>query len=201
MLALAISLILAYLLGSIPTGFILARVLGKIDIRNAGSGNVGATNVYRTVGKLPGVITLLIDIAKGAIAAGFLTAYFYKWNIPLEPEPYRILAAASVISGHNWTPFLNFKGGKGIATSAGALAVICPKILGLVVLVWVIIFALTRIVSIASIVASVFFLILAAFKGNFAFTLFAIILCLISIFKHRSNIMRLVRGEEKKLTL
>lgn len=157
--------------------------------------------MYRMIGKLPGILTLIIDIAKGAVAAGILAPYFYKWGIPLSPQHHQILMALAVISGHNWTPFLNFKGGKGIATSAGVLIVLCPTILVIVLLVWIGVFALTRIVSIASIVASISFPIIAALFGNLSITLFAIILCVISVFKHRSNIRRLLRGEEGQLEL
>jgi len=201
MIVLLISVILAFLLGSIPNGFILAKILGASDIRRQGSGNVGATNVYRVIGKLPGILTLILDIAKGAIAVAILAPYFYNWGIPLEFQPYRLLLALAVVSGHNWTPFLNFKGGKGIATSAGAILVLCPGVLGIILLVWIIIFAITRVVSIASIIASISFPAVAAFKGDIYLTLFAIILCVISVVKHRTNIQRLIRGEERSLKL
>jgi len=201
MIILLISIMCAFLLGSIPTGFLLARLFGKGDIRKSGSGNVGATNVYRITGKLPGILTLILDIAKGAIAVSILAQFFYRWDIPLTLPHYRLLLALCAVSGHNWTPFLKFKGGKGIATSAGVLIVICPGILGIILLVWIGIFALTKIVSIASIISSIAFPIAAAILGDIYLTLFAVILCIMSVFKHRSNIGRIIRGEEKTLKL
>lgn len=201
MAALLISIAVAYLMGSIPTGFILARITGKTDIRKAGSGNVGATNVYRTSGKLAGIATLVIDIAKGALAVGLVGPYFRKWGVPIGLQNQQVLLALAAVSGHNWTPFLNFRGGKGIATSAGALLVLCPGILSIILLIWVGVFSATKIVSIASLAASVSFPIVAAFFGNISITLLSIILCIISVIKHRDNIRRLIRGEEKPLKL
>lgn len=201
MFALIISMLTGYLTGSIPTGFIFAKLVGKSDIRKLGSGNVGATNVYRTTGKTLGVLTLLIDIMKGIIVVAVFTPYFHKWGIPLNLHHHQILMGLAVISGHNWTVFLKFKGGKGIATSAGVLLVLCPGIMGLVLLVWIVTFALTKVISLASIAASISFPIIAAFFGDLSVTLFAVVLCIISIFKHRSNIQRLIRGEEGPLKL
>ena len=196
MFILLVSVLLAYLVGSIPTAFIFAKVIGRVDIRKQGSGNVGATNVYRVIGKLPGILTLIIDIAKGAIVVGVLAPYFHDLGMPLELHHHQAVMALAVVSGHNWNPFLNFKGGKGIATSAGALIVLCPGIFGFVILVWIISFALTKIISLASIVASISFPIIAAMFGDISITLLAIVLCVISVVKHRSNIKRLIRGEE-----
>jgi len=201
MFILLISVLLAYLIGSIPTAFIFAKVIGRVDIRKQGSGNVGATNVYRVIGKLPGILTLIVDIAKGAAAVGVLAPYFHNLGVPLALHHLQPVMALAVVAGHNWNPFLNFKGGKGIATSAGALFVLCPGILGLVVLVWVIAFVLTKIISLSSIIASISFPIIAALIGDISITLLAIILCVISVVKHRSNIKRLIRGEEHSLKL
>jgi len=201
MFILLVSALLAYLVGSIPAAFIFAKIIGRVDIRKQGSGNIGATNVYRVIGKLPGILTLIVDIAKGAAAVGVLAPYFHDLGVPLELHHHQAVMALAVVSGHNWNPFLNFKGGKGIATSAGALLILCPGILGLVVLVWIITFALTKIISLSSIIASIAFPIIAAIIGNISITLLAIILCIISVVKHRSNIKRLIRGEERTLKL
>jgi len=201
MFTLIVSLFIAYILGSIPTSLILGRLFSGLDIRKMGSGNVGATNVYRVAGKLPGVLTLLFDIIKGSIAVSLLADYFYKWGIPFTFYHYQLLMGLAVIAGHDWTLFLKFKGGKGIATSAGVLLIVCPKLLGIVAVVWVIAFIRIKIVSFASIVASMALPIGTVFFGDFYLTLFAVILGLISVFKHRLNIKRLIRGEEKVLKL
>ncbi len=201
MAALIIAILVAYLLGSVPTGFILSKLFGKSDIRGQGSGNIGATNVYRVAGKSAGILTLFIDVAKGAVATGVFSSYFYGRGVPLEFGTFRMIMALAAVAGHNWTPFLHFKGGKGVATSVGALLVLCPKILGFMVLVWGIVFAVTRIVSLASIVASVAFPLFVVFLGDFKITLFSVILCIFSIFKHRANLSRLIQGSESRLKL
>ena len=202
MISLLLSLIFAYLIGSIPTSYIFAKVLKKIDIRKHGSGNVGATNVFRTVGKIPGIIVLLIDAAKGVLAVSLLSEVFLSnWTgITLGLEFYKILLGICVISGHVFSVFLKFKGGKGVATTAGVLIALAPGILLACLLVWVIVFAIFRIVSIASITASLFLPIFAIiFYRSFYFVIFCVLLSLASVYKHKANIRRLLRGEEKKL--
>ena len=202
MISLLLSLIFAYLIGSIPTSYIFAKVLKKIDIRKHGSGNVGATNVFRTVGKIPGIIVLLIDAAKGVVAVSLLSEVFLSnWTgITLGLEFYKILLGICVISGHVFSVFLKFKGGKGVATTAGVLIALAPGILLACLLVWVIVFAIFRIVSIASITASLFLPIFAIiFYRSFYFVIFCVLLSLASVYKHKANIRRLLRGEEKKL--
>jgi glycerol-3-phosphate acyltransferase PlsY len=201
MVALIVSLLIAFLAGSLPTSFLFGKFFAGIDIRKEGSGNVGATNVYRVMGKLPGIITLIIDIAKGACAVSLVASYCYRWGMPLSFLHYQIFMALAVVSGHNWTPWLKFKGGKGMATSMGVLVIICPKILLLTAIVWIAVFAVTRIVSVASIAASIFLPVIAAFFGEISVTSLATMLCVIAILKHRSNIQRLIRGGERRLKL
>lgn len=201
MIPLVISILLSYLVGSIPTSFLLGKLFAGVDIRKMGSGNVGATNVYRVVGRLPGVLTLVVDIAKGIFAVTFIASCFHKLGVPIKFLDYQILIGLAVIAGHNWTVFLNFRGGKGIATSTGVLSIICPKILLISAIAWVIVFAKTKIVSLASVIASIVLPVVAAILGNTSITLLTIILCIISVFKHKSNIQRLLRGEEKALNL
>src|SRR5712692_1257904 len=145
----------AYLLGSIPTGYLVARAKG-IDIRSLGSGNIGATNVMRILGKLAGIFVLVTDAFKGWLAVEGLTRLvFFLYGNPLsDPEVFGIVAAFAAVLGHNYPCWLNFKGGKGIATSAGVLAALVPAALVMSLSVWIVLLALTRYVSIASIIGS-----------------------------------------------
>ncbi len=202
MVNLAISLILAYLIGCIPTSFIFAKMLKGKDIRQHGSGNVGATNVFRVVGKLPALLVLFIDVFKGSFAVFFLPTIFFNNTIGMTtgPEVYKILLGLCVISGHVWNAFLGLKGGKGVATAAGVLLVLAPNALIASLLVWTFVFFLFRIVSVASIAAGIFLPVFALlFRHSIYFVLFCVFLCIMGAYKHKANIRRLVRGEEKKL--
>jgi len=200
MLYLILAIFTAYLLGSIPTGYIFGRLLKGVDIRKHGSGNMGATNVFRVVGKVPGIIVLLLDALKGFIAVKLAALFFYRQDIGISMEWFCIIAALCAVSGHNWTVFLRFKGGKGVATSTGALAALMPQVVGICFVIWAIIFLLTRIVSVASVIASVALLVFAwVFNKPAELKMLSLALCLISLYKHIPNIKRLLRGEEKKL--
>ncbi len=197
---LILSVLTAYLLGSIPTGYIFGRILKGVDIRKHGSGNMGATNVFRVVGKIPGIIVLLLDAFKGFAAVKLAASFFYRPGIPVNFEWFCIAAALAVVAGHNWTIFLRFKGGKGVAVSTGALIALMPQVVGVCFIIWVIIFSITRIVSVGSIIASLALPVFAwVFNSPIELKLFSITLCIISIYKHIPNIKRLLKGEEKKL--
>ncbi|MFQ5952618.1 MAG: glycerol-3-phosphate 1-O-acyltransferase PlsY [Candidatus Omnitrophota bacterium] len=201
MIYVILAAIAAYFLGAIPTGYIFGRVLKNIDIREHGSGNVGATNVFRTVGKVPGIIVLAIDVLKGFLAVTVLPLCV-KTIFPdvLLPAYTYILLGVSVIAGHIWTVFLKFKGGKGVATTAGVMAGLAPLILAGSFLVWVVVFAIWRYVSLASICAATALPIFAVISGrDLSFVIFCAVLCLVGVYSHRSNILRLIRGKEKKL--
>ena len=148
-----LGIIVAYIIGSIPTAYIFGRVLKGIDIREYGSGNTGATNVFRVIGKTPGIIVLIIDILKGYISATYLASGFMYLAPVTRPELYRIMMGLSAIAGHNWTLFLKFKGGKGVATSACVVIGLIPKIFWLGFLIWLITFFITGFVSLGSIIA------------------------------------------------
>lgn len=202
MINLLISLILAYLIGSIPTSFIFGKLLKKIDIRKHGSGNVGATNIFRAVGKIPALIVLLLDIFKGSFAVFFLPEVFFNNTIGVTVgfEIYQVLLGLFVIAGHVWSVFLKFKGGKGVATTAGVLLVLAPKILVGSLFIWIFVFLAFRIVSVASIAASIFLPIFAIIlRRPIYLVLFLVLLCIVGTYKHKPNIKRLIRGEEKKL--
>lgn len=200
MIVLIVAISLSYLLGSVPTSYIIAKSIKGIDIRKYGSGNVGATNVLRTLGKRPALIALIIDILKGIAAVTVLSTFFYHYSRVIDYESFRILLGLAVISGHIWTLFLKFQGGKGVATSTGVLLILYPKVLGIAAIVWFITVVLTRYVSLGSILASVSLPITAAIMGKGIQTvLFAITLCIISSYKHRANIVRLMNREETKI--
>jgi len=200
MLYLILAILTAYLLGSIPTGYIFGRLLKGVDIRKHGSGNVGATNVFRVVGKVPGVIVLLLDALKGFVAVKLAALVFYREGVGISIEWFCIIAALCAVSGHNWTIFLRFKGGKGVATSTGALAALMPQVIGVCFVIWAIIFSLTRIVSIASIIASLALPISAwIFNKPIELKTISLLLCLVSLYKHISNMKRLIKGDEKRL--
>ena len=199
MIRLIVGMILAYLIGSFPTAFLFAKFLKGVDIRKVGSGNVGATNVYRSVGKLTGFAVLFIDILKGAIPV-FLFPPILQLGFDSNPELPRILIGSSAIIGHVWTVFLRFKGGKGVATTAGVLLALSPKVLGCAFIVWVIIFAISKYVSLASIIAASLLPIFGYFfTKNITLTIFFTIVAILGILKHKSNISRLLNGTEHKV--
>ena len=190
----------AYVIGSIPTAYIFGRVIKGIDIREHGSGNIGATNVFRVIGKAPGIIVLIIDALKGLICVTYLASGFLYLAPVTRPELYRILVGLSAIAGHNWMLFLKFKGGKGVAASAGVAIGLIPKIFWLGFLVWLITFFITGFVSLASIIAIISVPIFTlAFGEPAEIVIFMCLLCLIIIYKHKPNIRRLARGEEKRI--
>jgi len=198
-------IIISYFVGSIPTAFIFGKAIKGIDIRKFGSGNVGATNALRVLGKKVGITVLILDILKGVIPILLVQIVVSRVNI--SPDIFRIMAGVSCICGHNWTIFLNFKGGKGIATTLGVLIGLALKtpglgvILLLVVLFWLLLFALFRIVSLASI-ASALVLPLSAliFKQSQAIIWASALLSFFVLIRHKSNIIRLYQGQESKLS-
>jgi len=196
------AMVIAYLIGSIPTGYLFAKSKKKIDLRQHGSGNVGATNVLRTVGKRPAVLTLLIDILKGLIAVTLWAGISYSPKIGLQYPEYLAVLGLTVVLGHNFSIFLHLKGGKGVATSAGVLLALCPKLLLVGLLSWIIIFSISKIVSLASIISAI-----AIPVASFFFTYPAairfliVVLAFLIILTHRANIQRLLKGEEKRLSV
>lgn len=202
-LKIILGIIISYLLGSIPTAFIVSQIFMKIDIRKHGSGNVGATNVFRVLGKLPGILVLIIDITKGVLAVSLLPDYLGMPN-----EVYRALFGLSAVVGHIWTVFLRFKGGKGVATSLGVLFGLAIKITGLRTVLalamgsWLVIFVIGGFVSLASVLTvlcvPIYMLI---FNQNIEIVVLGIILCLIIVYKHIPNMNRLLKGEESRFNI
>lgn len=192
----------SYLTGSVPTGYIFGRLIKGVDIREFGSGNIGATNTIRVIGKMPGLIVLIIDIFKGFLCVTYIASFFMHFSPAARPELYRIIAGLTAIAGHNWTVFLKFKGGKGVATSAGVMMGLAPGIFWLGFLVWLITFLMSGYVSIASIIASVSIPVLALVSNQpTELTVFFSVLCLAIVYKHRPNLRRLKNKEEKKISL
>ncbi len=202
-LAIILSILAAYILGAIPTAYIFGRVLKGLDIREHGSGNMGATNAFRVLGKGPGTAVLLIDIAKGLVPVAVIAP-----ALGLTDPLILVLIGLTAVAGHNWTVFLQFKGGKGIATSLGVLIGLSMEIPGLrpvlllTVGVWLVLFLIFGYVSLASIAAVVALPILTVvFNAPFPVTLMAIMLCIFIVFRHRSNINRLLKGQENRVKL
>jgi len=195
--------VLAYLLGSLPTGFLVGKAKG-LDIREIGSGNIGATNVFRALGTPAGIFVLLVDGLKGYAACAWLCDALYRpLGVPeSDLEYFRISAGLGALLGHNYTCWLKFKGGKGIATSAGVLTALVPWALGIIAGVWLIIFLLTRYVSLASIAASAA-LPFAIWITHGSRTMIAAgsAMTMMAIFRHRSNIQRLLHGTESRIAL
>lgn len=195
-----LSLIISYLIGSIPTSFLFGKFTKKIDIREFGSGNVGATNAYRTLGKIPGVMVLIIDILKGYVVAGILADLFYKIPfIEIDFNWLRVLMGLAAICGHIWTIFLKFKGGKGIATGIGVLLAISPALFIAGVVIWFAAFMPFKYISFASVITIILLPFIAIVLNKpLPIIMLTITTCIIGTYKHMSNIKRLFRGEEHK---
>jgi len=196
------SVVLAYLAGSFPTSFIMAKALKGIDIRQVGSQNAGATNVLRSVGKMPAAVTLIVDILKGVFVVTILANFLYPYVEDIDFDFYRSFLGLIAVCGHIWPVWLKFKGGKGVATTLGVAIGLAPFVLLPSVVIWFAIFFMTNYVSLASIVALIAFPIAAImFNQSLYLVLVSVVICSISIFKHRTNITRLLKGQENKTIL
>ncbi len=222
--------LVAFLMGSIPFGLFIARAKG-INIREHGSGNIGATNVLRVVGKKYGIICLLLDALKGfipvVIAVNLIQITGRPVQIPLglpdawalklaagdalQAQIAQILTALFAVLGHNYSPWVGFKGGKGIATSAGVLLGLMPFAVLILLVVWILLFITTRYVSVASIGASAILPLLTLWGSwhhgriqdgtwNKPLFIFTVVIAILAIWKHRSNIQRLRQGTEHRFT-
>jgi glycerol-3-phosphate acyltransferase PlsY len=222
--------LLAFLLGSIPFGLLISKAKG-INIREHGSGNIGATNVLRVVGKKYGITCLILDALKGFIPVAIATnliqiesraiqiplGFLDSWALVLPAsdamlgQTVQILTALAAVLGHNYSPWVGFKGGKGIATSAGVLLALMPFAVLLLVVVFLVVFVTTRYVSLASIVAAAVLPIMTLWGSwhhgriqdgtwNKPLFIFTVIIGALAIWKHRSNIQRLRNGTENRFT-
>jgi glycerol-3-phosphate acyltransferase PlsY len=204
MLPLLIAGFASYLIGSIPAGYIAGRIVG-IDIRTVGSGNIGATNVTRVMGKRYGYPVFIVDFLKGFAAVG-MSIMIAKRAQPvlISSELFGVVGAVACVLGHSFPVWLGFKGGKGVAASAGALLGLMPFVALIAVAVWLIIFYLTRYVSVASMTAAlavpitILSMMFLGQTGGTALLYFSICLAAVVIVRHRSNLSRLMRGTEPR---
>lgn len=187
-------IISCYLLGSIPFGYIVSKLFKKVDIRELGSGNIGASNAFRILGPSLASLILIGDIGKGILSI-YLVRYFNIDNLLI-----LTIAGLVVICGHDWSLFLGFKGGKGIATTFGVVFALNPTISILAVTIWVIVLIITKYTSLSSILAMISILVFTIlFKQPYEYIVFSAIIIVLSIFKHKENIKRLKLGKERKI--
>lgn len=201
--------VVAYLLGAIPFGLIIGRRMAHVDIRKYGSGNIGATNVFRTLGTRPGLLTALLDLSKAALAV--LLAMFVVGNdafvaagLDIHVQLAQILAAIMAMVGHNWSVYIKFKGGKGVACFIGGLLVINWAVALIGLAAGIIIALTTRYVSLGSMLAAVCVLLALVALALLAvsapvYIVYGLLAAGLIVFQHRSNIMRLQSGTELKL--
>ncbi len=189
-----IACILSYLIGSIPSGLILGRGIWGVDLRDHGSHNIGATNAWRTIGKPAGLLIFLMDFLKGAIGVGLGSALGSGTPFVL------VLCGIIAIVGHSWSLFLGFKGGKGVATGLGVIAMLMPGPTILVFLLWFAIVYVTGYVSLGSIVAAAAVPLVAwCFGAPGAYIVFGLLAAAFIIYRHKANIGRLMAGTESKI--
>ncbi len=201
LLSVLLSVVIAYVIGSIPTGYIVAKQLKGIDIRDHGSGNVGATNVKRVVGSKAGYATLALDWLKGFVTLWI--AVHYVPGFDAVSDPWRIgpiLTTLAVIIGHSRSVFLNFTGGKSVITSVGTFFALFPLAGLCTVLVGLILIKLTRYVSVGSIVGGLSFPVWVwVFHEPLSYVVMACVVTSYVVYLHRSNIVRLMNGQENRL--
>jgi glycerol-3-phosphate acyltransferase PlsY len=191
----AIFCLISYLIGSIPTGYWMGLIVKRIDIRTVGSKNIGATNVFRILGRKYGILVLILDILKGIIPVIAARIYFSH-----ELQIVWILVGMAAVCGHTWTIFLRFKGGKGVATSLGVFLGLAPVPVLIIIPVFATILYFTRYVSLGSVVSSLLLPPLVwIFTQSLPLLVFCIAITALIILRHIDNIKRLMKGEEKKL--
>jgi acyl phosphate:glycerol-3-phosphate acyltransferase len=184
--------VLAYLCGSIPFGVVIGKLFYGVDVRQHGSGNVGTTNVFRVLGKRAGVAVLICDMLKGYIPGVIAAWLFHPW--------FAIFIAAAPVVGHMYSVFLKFKGGKGIATGAAAVAALVPLVFVIIMLAWVLLVLTTRYVSVASLAATTLVPVLTiAFGEPLPYQIAGVLVAVIIWWAHRGNLKRLRTGQENRV--
>ncbi|MFW6238327.1 MAG: glycerol-3-phosphate 1-O-acyltransferase PlsY [Halanaerobiales bacterium] len=185
---------ISYFLGAIPNGYIFVQRLRDLDIRKYGSGNVGATNVARLLGFKFGILVAALDILKG-----FLAVSFAAWLFPGEAVPL-VLAGLLAVIGHSFSVFLNFSGGKGVATTVGVILRIYPLAVLVIVVVWLVVTVISRYVSLGSMLGAISLPVIFLIRGKgLTYVVFGLLIALFILYNHRGNIQRLMAGEENKL--
>ncbi len=205
-MTIAVWIIGAYLIGGIPFGFLIGKMRG-VDVRTVGSKNIGATNVFRTVGKKWGLIAFACDVLKGFVPT--LAASFYLTNSQqLTANSLPLCVGVACVVGHMLTPYMKFKGGKGVATAFGMMLGLIPALVGTAFLVFAIVFACSHFISLGSCVSSAFLAVAIWFPilgtrgaDDLPQCILVTLIALFIIWKHRSNISRLVHGNENKIYL
>lgn len=203
MVQMLLVIILGYLTGSFPTAIIVSRLLMKDDIRNHGSGNAGATNVFRVMGWKPGLVVVTVDIAKGLLAVLLIAPI--ASSVPMDTVIIKIIVGFSAIIGHIWTVFAGFRGGKGVGTAFGVFLALAPVASLIAFVVWTLLVFLTRYVSVGSLSAGFIFGLVIVIRKFFfkvdipvPIMILAVVVVLLVFYTHRSNIKRLVQGQENK---
>lgn len=197
MLVYLVIIVVAYLLGNISTSYIIGKKLAGVDIRTQGSGNAGSTNVMRTMGKKAGAMAFGGDVLKGMVAVGFARILSHYTNTDQVTCAY--IAVVFVVMGHNWPAFLGFKGGKGVATSLGAMLGINPILALSCLAVFIVIVAVTKYVSLGSVLSICMSPILMLITNNQKGILVTLFLAISVAYTHRENIKRLLNGTERKI--
>ncbi len=189
-----VAAVVSYLLGSVPFGFLIAKLKG-VDLRNSGSGNIGATNVYRVVGKREGLITLVLDVAKGTIPVVIFSLMFPK-------EQYiNVISGFSAVLGHDFSVFLRFRGGKGVATSYGVTLPVYPLASLVGAFIWITILLTTRFSSLAALLSFLIATLIALSSPDYIVRIFFIVLYILMVFKHKDNLKRLFNKEENRIKI
>lgn len=201
-----LSAAVGFFLGAIPFSLVAGKLLRGIDLRQFGSGNLGAANTFRTLGAAPGVAVLLLDAGKGVLSV-LVASWLWQAGFGLGRTDLMLLAGLCAIAGHVWTPFASFSGGKGVATAAGVFAVVAPLALLICLIVWVVTVVVTRYISAGSILASIslpvgVYLTTIGEPGRWHSVLWiSAAVAIIVVARHRGNIARILQGSERRFSL
>jgi len=205
-LLIGVGVVVSYLLGGIPVGYLMVKALRGIDIRTVGSGNIGATNVGRVLGRPFGILAFVLDVLKGLVPTCAMAALLGKFDFAGALPPAAVVACgAAAICGHIWTPYLKFRGGKGVATSCGVLFYLSPIGTLAALAVWIVAVLIWRYVSLGSILAAVALVVYVFIVDrnragdSLPFMVFALLMAVVVIVRHRSNIKRLLAGTENRI--
>ena len=201
-LAVALALSLGYLCGALPWGLWIGKFARRIDVREHGSRNLGATNVYRVLGPRLGLLTLLLDVSKGALPVWLVPALAPMDAFPGGRDWCAVTVGVAAVAGHVWTSFADFRGGKGVATTVGVLLAVAPAAFGVFVAVFALVLLASRYVSLASVLGSLGFVVALALTSGMTTPAFAMgaLLAALVVLRHRENLKRLARGEERRFS-